>query len=148
MPGGTGEFIFIDESGDPGDPAILGASPLYLLVATHMDEMTYRDFTAHVAAFRYFHGVNREFKAWGGLLKMPPTIQWRTLMEYLSDRTVAGDITTTATWMDKATYKANRGPYLAPGQSTLFRHFQIRLLLERHRARRAWGPDVDIVLDR
>lgn len=91
MPGGTGEFIFIDESGDPGDPAILGASPLYLLVATHMDEMTYRDFTAHVAAFRYFHGVNREFKAWGGLLKMPPTIQWRTLMEYLSDRTVAGD---------------------------------------------------------
>jgi hypothetical protein len=113
-----------------------------------MSELVHRDFTAHVAAFRYFHGVNREFKDWGGLLKSPPTIQWRTLMDYLCDRTVAGDITTTANWLDKATYKVNGGPYLVAGQSTKFRHFQIRLLLERHRKRRAWGSEVDIVLDR
>lgn len=113
-----------------------------------MDEATHRDFSAHVSSFRYFHGVNREFKDWGGLIKVPATIQWRTLMEYLSNRTMAGDITTTANWMDKATYKGNGGPYLNPGQSSLFRHFQVRLLLERHRPRRAWGRDVEIVLDR
>jgi hypothetical protein len=145
MGSGNGEFIFIDESGDPGYP---GANPLYLLVASHMSEAVHRDVTAHVAGFRYFHGVNREFKDWGGLLKSPPTIQWRTLMEYLCGRTVAGEITTTATWLDKATYKANKGPYLVAGKSTEFRHFQVRMLLERHRKRRTWGVDVDIVLDR
>lgn len=140
-----GEYVFVDESGDPGFP---GANPLYILVGSHMNEATHRDVTAHVAAFRYFHGVNREFKDWGGLLKSPPTIQWRTLMEYLCDRTIAGDITTTAIWLDKAVYQGNRGPYTAPGQSTLFRHFQIRRLLERQRPRSPWGRDVDIVLDR
>lgn len=141
----NGEFVFIDESGDPGYP---GSNPLYLLVASHVNETVNRDLTAHIAAFRYFHGVNREFKDWGGLLKMPPTSQWRKLMEYLCDLTVAGDVATTATWLDKPTYKTNNGPYLSPGQTTKFRHYQIRRLLELHRQRRMWGPDVDIVLDR
>ncbi|MEX1100861.1 MAG: DUF3800 domain-containing protein [Actinomycetota bacterium] len=143
--GGSGEYVFIDESGDPGFP---GANPIYILAAAHMSEAVHRDITAHISSFRYFHGVNREFKDWGGLVKSPRTQQWRSLMGYLGACVGNGDVAITATWMNKAKYQANRGPYLQPGQTTLFRHFQIRLLLERHRARRQWGKDLDVVLDR
>jgi hypothetical protein len=81
------------------------------------------------------------------LLKSPPTLQWRTLMEYPCDRTMAGEISTTATWLDKAKIQEQRRALSGHRESTEFRHFQVRILLERHRKRRQWGPNVDIVFD-
>jgi hypothetical protein len=70
-------------------------------------------------------------------------------MAFLGDLTEAGEITTTAHWLRKDTYRSGGGPYLFPGSDTTkFRHFQLRLLLEHHRKRRTWGDAVDIVLDR
>lgn len=142
---GWGEFVFVDESGDPGFP---GHNAIYLLVACHMDERTYADVYSHLVAFRYFHGVNREFKDWGGLTKVPPTQQWQSFMGFLRDRSLAGDVAITCTWINKPTYRSNGGPHTDLGQSSRFRNFQLRRLLETHKARNGWGPNVDVILDR
>lgn len=103
----------------------------------------------HIATFRYFHEVTKEFKDWGALLKGPATPHWRSLLGFLAELTQAGDVTTTANWLDKSTYRSSRGPHLGPGADTAkFRNFQLRRLLERHKTRRGWTSDVDIVLDR
>lgn len=140
-----GEFIFVDESGDPG----ARGNPVYILVASHMSGAVFDRVRLHVATFRYFHEVMRELKDWGGLLADKPTPQWRSFMGFLADLTEAGEITTTAHWLNKATYRKGGGPYLYEGADTQkFRNFQIRLLLERHRGRRPWSDMADIVLDR
>lgn len=140
-----GEFVFIDESGDPG----VGGNPIYILVAVHMSAAAFDQVRLNIATFRYFHEVIREMKDWGALLKDKPTPQWRSLLGYLCDLSDAGDVVSTANWLEKAKYRAGGGPYLYPGAPTIkFRNFQLRLLLERHKKRRTWGRDVDIVLDR
>ncbi len=35
-----------------------------------------------------------------------------------------------------------------PGEAVRFRNYQLRRLLGRHRARRAWGQNLDVVIDR
>ena len=52
------EFLFADESGDPG----LKGNPISLLVGLHTDEPTLDEIRKHLAAFRYHHGVLRKFK--------------------------------------------------------------------------------------
>jgi hypothetical protein len=63
------EFIFIDESGDPGFP---GSNPIYILSAVHMNAAAFNSFRLHLASFRYFHEVTRELKDWDGLLRDTP----------------------------------------------------------------------------
>src|SRR5439155_14074059 len=109
------EFIFIDESGDPGYP---GANPRYILSAVHMNAAAFRRFRLHLASFRYFHEVTRELKDWGGLLKGNATPQWRSLMAFLADMTDAGEISATTTWLDKGHYRQGGGPYLYSGANT------------------------------
>jgi hypothetical protein len=43
------EFIFIDESGDPGFP---GSNPIYILSAVHMNAAAFNSFRLHLASFR------------------------------------------------------------------------------------------------
>jgi Protein of unknown function (DUF3800) len=140
------EFIFIDESGDPGYP---GSNPLYILSAVQMNAAAFNRFRLHLASFRYFHEVTREFKDWGGLLKGNVTPQWRSLMHFLADMTEAGEISATTTWLNKTHYRTGGGPYLYAGaDTTRFRHFQVRLLMHRHKSRSPWGDNLDVVLDR
>ena len=137
------EFIFVDESGDPG-PA---GNPLYILIALHAGLPALDDIRRHLAAFRYHHDVVREFKdqRWAEKLSAAS----RHLLGFLADITEAGGIASTGTWLDKQTYRSGGGPYLAgPGEAVRFRHFQLRLLLERHIARRPWGQNLDLVIDR
>jgi hypothetical protein len=61
------EFIFVDESGDPG--AAPGNNPIYLVGATSINKETMNALRLHLASFRYHHGVTRELKDWGALLK-------------------------------------------------------------------------------
>jgi hypothetical protein len=62
----------------------------------------------------------------------------------------SGDVTVTATWLDKSDYLSNGGPYLTgePGDTSKFRNFQIRRLLEHHVTRQPWGPVTELVIDR
>lgn len=137
--------MFIDESGDPGFP---GSNPTYILVVSHMSDAVFDAVRKHVASFRYFHEVTREFKDWGGLLHGPVSPQWRSLLGLFAELTATSEITTTGHWLVKEKYVTNGGPYLGVGETSKFRNFQLRLLLERHKGRRAWGPDIDVVMDR
>jgi hypothetical protein len=143
MSGGAPEFLFVDESGDPG-----AQSPdrLYVLAAVWMSDKTLDQVRHHLAAFRYHHGINRELKGWGSLVKPQMTAPLRSLLICLGDLSDAGEIRGTVHWLTKDAYS---GPHLAHGSDTIkFRNFQLRLLLERHRARQVWGDNLDLVLDR
>lgn len=137
------EYIFIDESGDPG---FSGGSSHYMVGALHVDEPTLDHLRMHLAAFRYHGEVQNEFKqtSWADKLN-PKAIR---LLQCLEDFTTSGGIVSTVTWLDKNKYKLHKGPYTADGQTHQFRHYQLRRLLEHHRARRAWGTKLDVVLDR
>lgn len=136
------QFIFIDESGDPG-PA---GDPTYILAGIHMAEPVLNHVRFHDSAFRYHSQIIKEYKdqAWASGISQAAF----RLLNALADLTAPDQVTSTVTWLDKATYKANGGPYLNPGEAREFRHFQIRLLLERHRLARAWSTRLDVVLDR
>lgn len=137
------EFLFADESGDPG----VAGNPIYLLVGLHLAEATLDQVRRHITAFRYHHEVVRQFKVQRWADKLSP--QSRHLLEFLADLTDAGQIATTANWLRKDTYRRRGGPHLAePGQTWKFRHYQLRRLLERHIDRRGWSAELDLVIDR
>lgn len=136
------QFIFIDESGDPG----LSGDPTYILAAIHMAEPILNHVRYHDSAFRYHSQIIKEYKDQG----WAPGIGqagFRLLLA-LADLTAPDQVTSTVTWLDKLTYRKNGGPYLNPGEAREFRHFQVRLLLERHRLAREWSTRLDVVLDR
>ena len=137
------EFIFVDESGDPGPDG----DPVYILIAMHADLLALDGIRRHLAAFRYHHDVVREFKDQRWAEKLSPAS--RHLLEFLAETTDAGGISSTAIWLNKERYRTGGGPYLSrPGEAVRFRNFQLRLLLERHVARRSWGQNLDLVIDR
>lgn len=140
------EFIFIDESGDPG-PA---GNETYILIALHTNETTLDRIRKHVVAFRYHHDVTKEFKDQRWTDKLPAGGPAAHLLTFMAELTDDGHITTTGVWLHKATYKAGRGPYLtgASGDSWRFRNYQLRRLLEHHVVRRRWHEAVDLVIDR
>lgn len=137
------EFLFIDESGDPG----LIGNPIYILIGIHVTASALDEMSRHVVAFRYHHDVVREFKAQRWADKLSPAASH--LLGFLGDLTATERLTTSANWLDKDTYRAGGGPYLSsPGESWRFRNYQIRRLLERHRQRRPWGAELELVIDR
>lgn len=142
------EFIFVDESGDPGAPGP-GSNPIYVLVALHLSDAAVEQAQRHLTAFRYHHGVSKELKDAGGLVKDKFTPMTRALLQFFAELGPEGGASTTAHWLHKETYVTAGGPYLdSSGTTTKFRNFQIRLLLERHKTTRSWGPNVELVLDR
>jgi hypothetical protein len=140
------EYLFLDESGDPGTAP--GNNPIYLLAGLHVTKAGLDALRVHLACFRYQHQVSKEFKSWGSLLKDQPTTQLKAFVETLATLTADGLVQGTVNWLHKPSYLANQGPYLGRGQSQEFRSFQLRLLLTRHRARGYWSDNLDVVLDR
>jgi hypothetical protein len=137
------EFLFVDESGDPG----VSGTDFYVLVGLHIAETVLDRIRPHLVAFRYHHEVAKEFKnqRWAKEFK-PHT---RKLLEPFAQLTEEGLIATTAVWLDKSTYVSGGGPYLSgSGETAQFRHYQLRRLLETHRSRREWSNHLDLVIDR
>src|SRR5689334_9539954 len=100
------EYIFVDESGDPG---FQGGSNLYALGALHTDQPNLEMVRHHVAAFRYLGEVKKEFKATSWADKLSPTAL--RLLHCMEDMTASGAVTATAIWLNKGTYGSNHGPY-------------------------------------
>lgn len=146
MPTTAPQYLFLDESGDPGTAP--GNNPIYLIAGLHVTKPGLEALRLHLSCFRYQHQVSKEFKSWGSLLKDKPTPQLRAFAETLVTLTTEGQLAATVNWLHKPSYKANQGPYLGRGQSQQFRSFQVRLLLTRHRSRGHWSDNLDVVLDR
>lgn len=136
------EFLFVDESGDPGS----SGSPLYLVGVLHVTEEVLGRLRLHLTAFRYHHELAKEFKDPRWAARFGPGF-WK-LVEPLASLAPSGKVTITVNWLNKRKYAANGGPYLGVGQAQQFRNYQLRRLLERHRTRRTWGTRTDLVLDR
>jgi hypothetical protein len=139
------EFLFVDESGDPGP----GGTPHYIMACIQADMATLVAVQAHLVNFRYHHGIRGELKDWGGLLKDHPTQMTRSLLRFLLELTGPQGLRASANWLHKDSYIANGGPHLGTGSPThWFQNYQLRRLLGRHAARNGWGDNVDLVLDR
>jgi hypothetical protein len=100
------EFVFVDESGDPGE----GGNPIYIMAAVHVPDDTQRQVRTHLTSFRYHHGVTKELKDTGALKKDKFTPPMRSLLEFIAQLTDAGEITATTNWLDKNLYKGPHPP--------------------------------------
>lgn len=149
MPTGQPEFVFIDESGDPGREE--GTAERFFLAAVHCDEPTLRIIRRHLVNLRYHHALEGgELKEWWPVRKGDiGERRLQSCIRLLEKLTGQGDVKSTAVWVDKDQWKADGGPYLGTGQDSFkFRNYVLKRLLRRHLARFGWGDNVDLVLDR
>ncbi len=145
------DFIFVDESGDLGytldaKSGILQSSDYYVTAALHLCDDSFSDINAHVAAFRYYSGRNRE-------LKLPPEREEFTrLLDPIRALAEGGkNIWASLVYLDKKKYN---GRYLNPGgkrpQNPIrFGNHILRCLLEHHFQKYSLqSKHYDLVLDR
>ena len=145
------DFIFVDESGDPGyvvDPCSgeLRGSAHFLLAALHVTDQSISLINRHLAAFRYYTTFDRE-------LKVPPEreVYDRLLEPICRSAERRSDIHASVVYLDKEKYT---GSYLKPSgtrpQSQLyFRNRVLRCLLEHHFAKyQLESGQYDLILDR
>ena len=128
------DFLFVDESGDPGfalDPQTGGllSSSYYVSAVLHLCDDSFGGINKHVAAFRHFSGSNRE-------LKIPPEREeYARFLSSIRMMSEAGkNIWASAVYLNKHDYN---GAYLKPGGTrpanpTMFRNYVLRRLLEHH----------------
>ena len=145
------DFIFVDESGDPGyaldpDTGQLRSSPHFLLAALHVTDESMTQINNHLTMFRYYTGFSRE-------LKLPTS---RPPFDRLLDPICASaeggsDIYASTVFLDKVNYT---GSYLKPDQERpqsqlFFRNRVLRCLMEYHFANHSLVSDqYDLILDR
>ena len=145
------DYIFVDESGDAAfklDPVSgeLLSSDYYVTAALHLCDDAFRDLNRHVAAFRYYSGLNRE-------LKIPSQREeFKRLLDPIRGLTEGGkNIWASAVYVNKLRYN---GSYLKPGgkrpaSPVRFRNYMLRRLLEHHFQRYPLQSNqYDLVLDR
>ena len=145
------DYIFVDESGDPGfrEDSITGrllSSSSYVVAALHVSDDSFRHLNRHVAAFRYYSGLNRELKIPYG------REEYTRLLDPIRALAEGGDsIRASAVFVDKPNYT---GSYLKPGgkrpaSPVRFRNYMLRRLLEHHFQRYPLRSNqYDLVLDR
>ncbi len=146
------DFLFVDESGDPGyatDPVsgALLSTQHYVTAVLHVCDNSFNHINRHIAAFRYLTSMGRE-------LKVPPE---KEVFGRLIDpiRSLADDssqnICASVVYLNKAKYT---GRYLKPGgkrpaDPVRFRNYMLRCLLEFHFLNfQLQSQHYDLVLDR
>ena len=145
------DYIFVDESGDPGyarDPEsgqLLGSS-FYIAATLHLSDDAFGELNKHVAAFRYYSGLSRE-------LKIPPSREeFAKLLGPIRAMAEGGEsIRASVVYVDKLKYN---GSYLKEGgvraaDPVRFRNYILRRLLEHHfKSYRLQTDHYDLILDR
>ncbi len=145
------DYIFVDESGDPGytldpDSGELLSSAYYVAAALHLCDDSFDALNKHVAAFRYYSGMNRELKIHSGKEEFT-----RLLGPIRALADGGRKIWASVVYVDKRLYS---GSSLKPGGSKApnpvrFRNAMLRRLLEHHFERYALqSRQYDLVLDR
>lgn len=138
------DFLFIDESGDPGKSFQEGSSNYFAVGCLHLTNEALQEFNRHFFSFCYFHGHFKEIKSsrFGPLKKE----QIGNMIKWLAGE---GAYVSVA-YIDKAEYA---GPYFSdtgkrPYNPTFFRNFLTRMLLEKHFANVSSSDrEYDLVFD-
>lgn len=145
------DYIFVDESGDPGftcdhESGELLSSDFYIAAALHLSDDAFAGLNKHMAAFRYYSGLNRE-------LKMPPSREEFTrLLGPIRLMAESGaNIRASVVYLDKHQYN---GRYLKPRglrlpDSHKFRNYVLFRLLRHHFYRSGlYANQYELIVDR
>ncbi|MFB6290742.1 MAG: DUF3800 domain-containing protein [Candidatus Bipolaricaulia bacterium] len=142
------DFVFIDESGNDGEPGREGASDYYMVNALHLTDSTLQDMFKRLNHLRYFHKLDGELKN----EHKDPKIR-NSLLDISEWFHSIDGIFMTSGYLDKTSYE---GPYLHKGSPRgrnpkYFRNFIISKTLERHFHKNQTlspEPELEIVIDR
>jgi len=136
------DFIFIDESGDPGDLHSTSSS-YYIAACIHVTDIQMEELLPHFVGLRFFQNLSRELK---------PIISNQKLLPKILDILNWHDgIRVSAVHLTKKEYS---GPYLSDrsprGKNPrFFQNFVIRQLLEHHFSGGGFQTDEgELVFDR
>lgn len=145
------DYLFVDESGDPGyaiEPTSgeLLSTPYYTSAVLHIVDDAFRYVNMHMSSFRFYSRLMNELKIPAG------REQFTILMEPIGVLAENGaGIFASVVYLDKRRYT---GRYLKPGgerpqDAVRFRNFVLRRLLEHHFRKYPLKSNVyDLVLDR
>jgi hypothetical protein len=137
-------FIFIDESGDPGNILQHGASsPYYAELALQINKDTFRYLAEHVIAWQYILGRFDEVKTLPSKEK-----ELKRYVDPLIGLCDTNHLCCSCVYLIKAKYQ---GPYfqVAEHNPAKFRNFVHRQLLEHHfQCFPTDGSDIELVFDR
>lgn len=130
------DFIFIDESGDPGH-----RSTHFACMAMHTTDLALRNVVECFSDMRFYRTLFGEMKNLHENRPLRPK-----LVQMLRGLQDAGHVFFTTTYLEKSRYT---GPYLTAGHGTEFRNFQVRRLLEAHFSHTTLlAADCELVFDR
>ncbi|MBM3149661.1 MAG: hypothetical protein FJ013_06475 [Chloroflexi bacterium] len=136
------EYLFIDESGDPGHPS---GSKYYAEVALQISGDHFSCLVHHSVAWRYIRRLTSEMK------RLPRGHEMKPFLEPLSELQQTGAIKCSCVYLTKDNYT---GPYLKSDSPrgvnpVLFRNFVHRQLLEFHFSRYTQKyQNIELVFDR
>jgi hypothetical protein len=135
------DFLFIDESGDPGS-----FSPYYILGLLHVTDISLKELNIHLGALRYFGSVKRELKS-----SRVTKDQREQLLRIIGHCNQSTFVRASSIYVPKNEYQ---GVYLTdkPDQgadANRFQNFMMRRLLEHHFSiSKPQSNEVEIIVDR
>jgi len=136
------DFIFIDESGEPGEE-----TPYYIQGLLHITDEALNKINIHLGAFRYFGNIRKELKS--TKLNQLQKEKLLTILKCGIEDNVF--VKTTSVYVNKKNYA---GHYLTnklgiPKDPARFRHFIMRRLLEFHfQNYKRQSNEIELVIDR
>src|ERR1043165_5569026 len=135
------DFLFIDESGDPGT-----FSPYYILGLIHVTDVSLKDVNLHLGALRYFGSVRRELKS--SRITPEQRDQLHRILAYAHENCF---VRASAIYVPKNEYEGiyltNRADQSA--DASRFQNLMLRRLLEHHFAVcKPQSQEVELIVDR
>lgn len=136
------DFIFIDESGDPGE-----ATEYFIVGLLHLTDESMKKINIHLGAFRYFATIKKEMKS-TRLTKMQKEQLCNILKLSLTENVF---IRASVVYVRKDDYEGNYlfDKFGYSRDATKFRHFITRKLLEFHfKENKVQSDEIELVIDR
>lgn len=145
-PSANRDFIFIDESGDPGKVDREDTSDFYMVTALHVTDISMRKLIDHFVRLRYFKGFNKEIK---NVYKDKKLL--KILLDIYEWINQNNDVYFTSSFLEKNNYS---GPYLSEESyggynPKYFRNYILKRTLEGHFCKyKPLSKEIEIVIDR
>ena len=136
------DFLFIDESGDPGD-----FTEYFIMGLLHITDVSFDKLNIHLGAFRYFGEIKKELKS-----TRLNKVQKEKLLDILNFSIDKNSfVKASAVYINKKNYRGNylRDCGIYSKDPTKFRHFVMRRLLEFHfENNKMQSEEIELIIDR